>query len=61
MFSKVQLNYIRASLTTQNSAVPTGDGGNAARVFVTVLDEIEAQLRVLEDFPTLKVVPNEPA
>lgn len=43
MFNRKQLEFIKGSLTGSQIAVPVAE----ARVFVTVLDEIEAQLSKL--------------
>lgn len=47
MFTLTQLEFIKASLTVQNAAVPCGEGGKTARLFVAVLDEIEAQIAAI--------------
>jgi len=59
MFTKLQLEFIKVSLTAQNSVVPVGDGGACARVFISVLDEIDAQIAAADTASKLAIVQND--
>jgi hypothetical protein len=48
MFTKVQLEFLKGSLTQASAVVPCADGGNVARTFIATLDEIDAQLKERE-------------
>lgn len=47
MFTREQLEFIQRSITQERAAVPVQENGKVARIFVSVLDEIDAQLRDL--------------
>jgi hypothetical protein len=55
MFTKSQLEFIKGSLTAKGAVIPAHENGDVARLFVTTLDEIDAQLSEIEsDTPILK-------
>lgn len=57
MFTQKQLEFLRAALSAKGTAIPCDEGGQSAREYIAVLDEIDAQLRdMVVTAPTLKAV-----
>lgn len=61
MLTKQQIEFIKASLCAQGAAVPAQNNGEIARLFISTLDELEAQLKAFETAPKLSDVPHESA
>ena len=47
MLNKAQLEFIKGAITAKGAVVPTENNGAIARVFLSTLDEVDAQLRAL--------------
>lgn len=61
MLSKEQLEFIKASMCAPQAAVPTANEGAVARLFLSTLDEVNAQLNeICAERPALKL-PNSDA
>lgn len=51
MLTREQLIFVKESLTQKGAAVPCGNNGDTARLFIATLDELDAQLKALDAAP----------